>query len=73
MISLTQLYNIYTKNKIKLYKGTFKVMVPMKPAFTMTGSFREFNASAFNRNSLRTTSPILEGRKRKNTFKKDFK
>lgn len=53
-----------------MIKGTFKVTVPTKPAFTVTGSFSEFNASAFNRKSLRTTSPELEGRQRQNTLKK---
>lgn len=38
-------------------KNTFNVIVPMNPALTMTGSFSEFNASAFNFKSLRTTSP----------------
>lgn len=36
---------------------TFKVIVPRKPALTVTGSFNAFNASAFNFKSLRTTSP----------------
>lgn len=33
-------------------------MVPIKPAFTVTGSFSEFRASAFNFKSFRTTSPV---------------
>lgn len=37
--------------------ATFNVMVPTKPALTVTGSLREFSASAFNFKSLRTTSP----------------
>lgn len=36
---------------------TFNVIVPMKPAFTVTGSLSEFSASAFNFKSLSTTSP----------------
>jgi hypothetical protein len=41
--------------------ATFNVMVPTKPAFTVTGSFSEFRASAFNFKSLRTTSPVKIG------------
>lgn len=41
----------------KKQKFTFKVIVPRKPALTVTGSFNAFNASAFNFKSLRTTSP----------------
>ena len=36
---------------------TFNVIVPTKPALTVTGSFSAFSASAFNFKSLRTTSP----------------
>lgn len=37
--------------------ATFNVMVPTKPALTVTGSFSAFSASAFSFKSLRTTSP----------------
>lgn len=40
--------------------ATFNVMVPIKPAFTVTGSFSALRASAFNFKSLRTTSPVNE-------------
>uniref|UniRef100_A0A0A9CML7 Uncharacterized protein n=1 Tax=Arundo donax TaxID=35708 RepID=A0A0A9CML7_ARUDO len=33
-------------------------MVPIKPAFTVTGSRREFSASALSFKSSRTTSPF---------------
>lgn len=46
---------------------TFRVMVPTKPALTVTGRFKEFSASAFNFKSLRTTSPV----ERKKFCKKD--
>lgn len=44
-------------------KSTFKVMLPIKPARTMTGSFKEFSASAFKFKSFNTTSP---GKKNQN-------
>lgn len=40
-----------------MVNATFNVMVPTKPALTVTGSFSAFSASAFSFKSLRTTSP----------------
>jgi hypothetical protein len=50
--------------------ATFNVIVPTKPALTVTGSFSEFSASAFKFKSLRTTSPAkIEGANQKNNEK----
>lgn len=43
-------------------KPTLNVIVPTNPALTITGSLKEFNASAFSFKSLRTTSPLIKNR-----------
>ena len=42
--------------------STFNVIVPTKPALTVTGSLSELSASVFNFKSLRTTSPTSNRR-----------
>lgn len=49
----------------QLETSTFNVIVPTKPALTVTGSFNKFSASAFSFKSLRTTSPTRKGIVRK--------
>lgn len=49
--------NLTKQKSNKKPKLTFKVIVPRKPALTVTGSFNAFSASDFSFKSLRTTSP----------------
>lgn len=55
--TLCLLYADIAKKPKVMENATFSVMVPIKPALTVTGSFSAFSASAFNFKSLRTTSP----------------